>query len=444
MRINTTPKIKKTHEGAPAPRLSATQHLARSVMACMLWENTFYEDGVSIAERIQDLVPKCPSDFVMNLAVQAREDGKLRHVPLLLLRELARHPEKPRIADTLARVIQRADEPAEFLSLYWQDGKTPVSNQVKRGLGKAFQKFDAYQLAKYNRDQPVKLRDVLFMVHAKPKDDAQAETWKALADGTLPSPDTWEVALSAGADKKTTFTRLLTERKLGYLALLRNLRNMVTAGVDEKQIQDAILEGAARSKALPFRFIAAARAVPAMEPVLDKAMRQVTAGMDRLSGKTAILVDVSGSMGGPLSKKSDLTCIDAASALAVLIREIADEAHVFTFSDALVRVPPRRGMALVDAIDQSQPHCSTWLGGAVKNLLKTGPYDRLIIVTDEQSADPLPEFKGRGYLINVASYQNGIGYGNWTHIDGFSESVVSYIQAVENNGNLAEASLHCR
>ena len=72
----------------------------------------------------------------------------------------------------------------------------------------------------------MKLRDVLFLCHAKPKDEAQDATWKQLIGGTLPTPDTWEVALSSGADKKATWERLIAEKKLGALALLRNLRKI--------------------------------------------------------------------------------------------------------------------------------------------------------------------------------------------------------------------------
>ena len=436
MRFNQISKKPRTHEGAVAPVLSPAAQLERSVMACMLWENTFYEDGVDIAERMKVLVPLCASAQVAALAVKAREEGRLRHAPLLLLRELARHPDKPKIADTLARVIQRADEPAEFLALYWGEKKQPLSRQVKLGLGKALQKFDAYQLAKYDRPGAVRLRDVLFMVHAKPRDEGQAGDWRQLVEGTLLSPDTWEVALSAGADRKETFTRLLREKKLGYLALLRNLRNMAESGVEESLVTTAILEGAARSKTLPFRFVTAARAVPDLEPVLDKAMQQVTESLERLPGKTAVVVDVSGSMDGNLSHKSDLTCMDAAAALAVLIVAIAEQARVFTFSEKLVEVPPRSGMALIDAIRASQPHNGTYLGQALSSL--PGDYDRVVVVTDEQSADAVPNPTGKGYMINVASYQNGIGYGKWTRINGFSEAVVQYIQALET----AELSTH--
>ena len=105
---------------------------------------------------------------------------------------------------------------------------------MKKGLAAAFPKFDEYALAKYDRGGPVKLRDVLFLAHAKPRDEAQAEVWKRLIAGELTTPDTWEVALSSsGADKREAWERLLREQKLGALALLRNLRNMREAGVDE-------------------------------------------------------------------------------------------------------------------------------------------------------------------------------------------------------------------
>ena len=81
----------RTHEGAPAKAIAPEQALRRSVLACMLWEDEFYEDGVQIAGRIRELVPKVDAAKVAALAIEAREAMKLRHVPLLLVREMARH-----------------------------------------------------------------------------------------------------------------------------------------------------------------------------------------------------------------------------------------------------------------------------------------------------------------------------------------------------------------
>ncbi|HWZ44899.1 MAG TPA: TROVE domain-containing protein [Candidatus Saccharimonadales bacterium] len=426
----------RTHEGASARHVAAELQLRRAVLACMLWEDQFYEEGVAIAGRIRELVAKTPAEQVAALAVEAREKMKLRHAPLLLVREMARlKTHRHLVAETLARVIQRADELSEFVALYWAEGKQPLSAQVKKGLASAFTRFDEYALAKYNRAAPVKLRDVLFLSHAKPLDQAQAQLWKRLAEGELTTPDTWEVALSAGADKREVWERLLSENKLGALALLRNLRNMAEAKVPEPLIQ-AGLERMKTERVLPFRFIAAARYAPQWEPELEKAMLKSLqgAGQAKLPGKTVLLVDVSGSMDAPLSRRAEMRRNDAAYGLAILLREIAERVSVYSFSDQLVRVPDRSGFALRDAINASQPHGSTYLGRALEQLQEgqiEEEYDRLIVITDEQSHDEVANPRARGYVINVASYKNGVGYGKWVHIDGWSEAVIEYIRAAE-------------
>ena len=235
----------RTHEGARAAKITPEQALRRSVLSCMLWENEFYEDGEQIAGRIGLLVPYVAAEKVAALAVEARERMKLRHAPLLLVREMARHAtHRALVGETLARVIQRADELAEFLAIYWADGRQPLSAQVKKGLAAAFSKFDEYALAKYDRAGAVRLRDVLFLSHARPLDEAQAALWKRLADNELATPDTWEVALSAAgrgdSSKRAIWERLLAERKLGALALLRNLRNLNEAGVAEELVLSAL------------------------------------------------------------------------------------------------------------------------------------------------------------------------------------------------------------
>ena len=416
-----------THEGAPAKRTNAEMQLRRSVLACMLWEDSYYQTGETIATRIADLVKDVHPSIVANIAVQAREDYKLRHVPLWIVREMARLPKhKAYVANTLARVIQRADELSEFVSLYWLTKKQPLSAQVKKGLALAFTKFDAYSLQKYNRDNAVKLRDVLFLCHAKPKDDEQAQLWKQLIDGTLPIPDDWETELSAGKDKKATWERLMTERKLGGLALLRNLRNMKEACVDEQIIFTA-LENMKVERILPFRFITAARYAPQWEAQIETAMLKCLQGRSKLPGKTILLVDVSGSMTNAISAKSDLQRYDAANGLAILARELCEDVDVYSFSNQLVYIPARHGFALRDAITASQEHSGTWLGKAVTAIDGHEQYDRIIVFTDEQSHDIVPAPKNKGYMINVAAYQNGVGYGSWCKIDGFSEAVFDYI-----------------
>lgn len=443
-----------THEGAPARPTNVQDALRRSVMANMLWENTFYEEGVEIGNRIEQLVQTADPQFVRDLAIEARTQMKLRHVPLLLCRELARRGELE--ARTLDNVIQRPDEITEFLSLYWNGKRSPLAGQVKKGLARAFGKFSEYQLAKYNRDDAIKLRDALFLCHAKAKDAEQDHLWKRLiggycekcwksgkdhgkprhkfAEARLQAPDTWEVALSGGADKREAFTRLLSENKLGALALLRNLRNMLEAKVDMNLIREG-LRSMKTEWVLPFRFIAAARYAPMLEPELEQAMFKCLAGAEKIPGETVLLVDRSGSMSSPIGGKSEMARCDAAAALAMLAREICEHVRVFQFDDRWDEVANRRGFALLDAI--GQPRGGTYLGAAIQAAMRTvDPRTaRLIVFTDEQSHDsiPMPIGDNRWYMINVAAYQNGIGYKPWVHIDGFSENVFQYILELEKS-----------
>lgn len=424
--------VPRTHEGAPAKRINAEQELRRSVMACMLWEDTFYESGADIAKRISDLVAKVDPARVSQMAIEARSQMHLRHAPLMLVREMARHQSHRKyVRATLNAVIQRADELSEFLAMYWKDGKVPIAASVKKGLADAFPKFNEYQLAKYNRDNPIKLRDVLFLCHATPKDEHQAAVWKQLIDGTLSSPDTWEVELSAGRGvaKKESWERLLSEGKLGALALIRNLRNMLQAGVDESLVRRSLVN-MQPDRVLPFRFLAAVRHAPRFAGELEAAMLRNLEGQAKIPGHTVLLVDVSGSMDAPLSAKSEMRRVDAANGLAVLARELCQSVTIASFSDRTVEIPAYRGLALAETINKSQVHSGTNLGDAVRwaNNLR---YDRLIIITDEQSHQAVGGPRGKGYVINVASYKNGVGYGPWCHVDGWSDKVLDYIREYE-------------
>src|SRR6202034_3228868 len=140
LNLNTAPR---THEDTPTRHVSPEMQLRRSVLACLLWESQFYEDGVEIARRIAELVPKVEGGKVAALAIEARERMKLRHAPLLVVREMARHATHRRlVAETLERVIQRADELVEFVAIYWKDGRVPLSAQVKKGLAAALPQVD--------------------------------------------------------------------------------------------------------------------------------------------------------------------------------------------------------------------------------------------------------------------------------------------------------------
>ena len=336
-----------THEGTPARRIPPLAKPERSVLSCLLWEDEFYEDGKTIGERIAALVKEVPAADVARVAVRAKVDMRLRHVPLLLAREMLRSKDgRAAFGGVAETVFGRADDIAEFLALYWKDDKAePLAKQAKRHVGEAFRRFDEYQLAKYNGgSKAVKLRDALRITRPKPKDAAQAELWRKLVKGELKTPDTWEVELSKGGDKKAAWTRLLAEDRLGGIATLRNLRNIREAGVEDGLIRQGIARVKA-GKLLPINFISAARHNPQFEGELEEEFRDCFAGKPKRAGSTVLLVDVSGSMDGKLSGRGELTRMDVACSLAMIGREVFDRLRVFTFSDRVVEVPGRRGFA---------------------------------------------------------------------------------------------------
>lgn len=459
-----------TFEGGKSSSVSDLQQLKRVTMACLLWENTFYVDGKTHVEVIKDICGRLSWRAIAKVALECHESGQLRHVPLLLICEALKKPytanEERDLKDIIARICSRPDQITELLALWWAQGSKKLPMQLRKGIALALANFDEYQLAKYNRDTPVKLRDAAFLTHIKAgKDKKKGKLYADLVNKTaypektlsgfevrkaydldgapgLKTPDTWEVRLSSGADKKESFTELLQAGKMGTLAIVRNLRNMMEAGVDTNLIGQQLMRDNARA-ILPFQFLAAAKFCPQLESMIDAAMIKSMQGLPKLKGNTILLVDVSGSMNDPLTNKSEMKRMDAASGLAILLREVCEKIDIFSFSNDLAFVPNRQGMALRDAILQSQPNSGTNLFQAIAKInmaikQSRAEIERIIVITDEQTSGsvPVPDCK-RAYVINVGTYQNGIEnkLNKWERISGFSENTIKYIQALEEMQN---------
>lgn len=415
-----------TYEGGKASRITSLEELKRATMSCLLWENEFYEDGVSIAERISTLVKQVIDNGqyndVIELLKKVKFDMRLRHCPLWMIVSIFKAGQKVS-KELIASILTRPDDMGELISLYNKDGKKPLPNQMKKGIALAFEKYDEYQLAKYNRNANYKLVDIANLCHPKVTDAIDK-----LVRGTLETPKTWEVLLSsAGSDnekKKLAWLELINTQKLPDMALLKNIRGMLNVGVDKDVIAKRIDE-IALGKLLPIDYIRAGQNNPSLENEIEsKFLSSFT--KEHLNGKTAILVDVSGSMDGERLKY--------ALALAMIGRETCENADIYSFSNETILVPNRRGFGLADAIDNSQGHCGTYMWKSVKNISKKG-YDRIIVVTDEQTMDaPENKLTDKMYVINVASYKRGVGYTygtNITHINGFSDKVFDYILEIE-------------
>lgn len=427
---NQRQQIGNTLEGGPTyVTLDKYQELRRAVLTCLLWENEFYRSGNETADRIRKLAAELPFDQVAELARDARTKYKLRHVPLWLVVAILDSGAKgDRVSQLIADVIQRPDEMTELVSLYWKNGKKPLARQLKKGLAKAFVKFNEYSLAKFDKKGVIRVRDIMALCRPKPQSAEQEALFRRIADRQMVTPDTWETNLSAGADKAQTFTRLIDERKLGPQALLKNLRNMVNFGVDYATIRKG-LGNVKTERVLPFEFISAARHAPQFEPELEELMFRCLGDDKFLKGTTTLLLDKSGSMNSLLSSKSELTRFDAAVGLAMLLREVCEHVNVVLFNDKTYNVKPRRGFALRDELHKTAQWGGTMLGHAIRSAPKA---DRLIVLTDEASFDHVggPPSKN-SYMINVATYEHTVGYGEWVRVAGWSEAIVDFIREIE-------------
>jgi len=445
--------------GAPAAKQSNAALLRRLVLANLLWEDMAYVDGKTASEQISELIAKVEPSVVAELAIEAREEQKLRHLPLFLCAEMLKHPAtKDLVKDILPRIITRPDMITDFLSIYKKlNGKLkPLASSAKKGLAKSFNNFNEYQFGKYDRDSEIKLRDAMFLVHPTPE-QGKEELFKAIAERTLKTPDTWEVALSAGKDKKETWTRLISEGKLGALAFLRNLRNMKEAGVDHNVIRQGF-KTIKSQMLLPINFISAAEHAPEFKSDINEMMLRVYSDLSKLPGYSIFVIDVSGSMGCAISAKSSFSRMKQAFAMAILAAELCEKVDIYLTAGSdsarghateIVKYP-KRGF---DLMDQMQSRVSALGGGGIftrqcLDYIKTqtkGTPDRIMIFSDSQDCDsnrtlkPSP-FAKNNYIVDVSAHKNGVNYkGIWTaEISGWSEHFLNYIAAYEGVENSFE------
>lgn len=418
--------------------------LQRTIMSCLLWEDNFYENGEEIGERIKSLSEQCSVEQLEKLVLESKFNSKLRHVPLLLMCLIAK---KHGLTKNLVeQVITRVDDMAELISLYKQGSIQCIPNQMKKGLQKAFTKFDEYQFAKYKGDKKaIKLRDVIRIVRPKPINEEQSKLWKKIVDRKLATPDTWEVELSKSKDKTASWNRLLDENRLGALALLRNLRNMKNCNVNITKVKKAISK-IKTDNILPYQILQSALVNPWYADSLDDLFKKYAKDMEKIDGETIILVDISGSMTWNLSAKSGVDRITVASSLAAIAREKYNDSHVFGFDRDIKEYLNLHGVSLMNQLKQDAGG-GTYIYNAIIESYKQYPNtERVIVITDEQDTSVRSQLSdnainkiakklnGKAYIINVGCYENGIAYGNgskWVHINGFSENTIKWIDAYE-------------
>jgi len=451
-----------------AAKQSNIMQLRRLVLANLLWEDIAYADGKSISDEIKRLIPLCDAMDVANLTIESRVMQKLRHIPLFLAVQMCKYDEtRAYIKDVLPKIITRADMLTDFLALYWKENGDGASicNAAKKGLAEAFHNFNEYKFAKYDREAPVRLRDVMFMVHPKPQDEKEKVLFNKIAERKLDTPETWEVLLTnahTNEEKAKVWEKLITERKIGGKAMLMNIRNMQNVGVSRSIITDG-LKNLNGTMLLPLDFLKAMRMSDGLNREIEDAMIESYKNLPKLPGKTLFIVDVSGSMGTLTSSGSYFSRLDQACAMAMLAANQCDDFELIctagddsTCTEAQERIKyPSKGFDLFKEIADTQMNIH-WGGIFTYQCLeklreelgdKINEYDRIIIFSDSQDIDvssgkkvlPRP-FGKHNYICDVSCHTHGINYeGVWTaEISGWSEHFLTYIAAYEGIENKFE------
>ncbi|MBO9672635.1 MAG: TROVE domain-containing protein [Sphingobacteriaceae bacterium] len=381
--FNKNTQAIKNHEGAKAYVMSPEMELYTAVVTTGL-NDSFYEAGDTRLERIKGLIEKCNPEFIARLAIYARTEMNLRSIPMVLSVELAKKTSGNSIVSkTVNRVVLRADEITEMLAYYQIANKrteikklNKLSKQIQKGLIGAFNNFDEYQFAKYNRNAAVKLKDALFLVHPKAKNAAQQAIFNKIASDSLDTPYTWETELSAlGKNRFADETaralavtrkweEMIESKKIGYMAMLRNLRNILEANVSAKHIElvcDYLANEKAvlNSRQLPFRFLSAYRELKSIKSsftsaILDALENAVMCSAKNIKGfgfDTSIVIacDVSGSMQKPVSARSTVLLYDIGLMLAMLLQSQCKNVTTGMFGDRykVINMPKQNVLANV-------------------------------------------------------------------------------------------------
>ncbi|WP_326837425.1 TROVE domain-containing protein [Amycolatopsis rhabdoformis] len=461
----------RTHEGAPGYARDVWSELFLLAVTNLVGEHTFYESATQRDTRYAELVRAATladPEWTARLLAWLRRDANLRTAALVGAAEFAAARREAGLEglsrQVVASVLQRADEPGELLA-YWTGvhGRT-VPKPVKRGIADAAQRLYTESSAlKWDSDaRGFRFADVLGLTHPNPREQWQSALFEHLLDvrfhaerelpaelGTLtahralmawPVQRRRELMASGTATAELRRAGMTWESlagwlqgpltaaaweamipSMGYMALLRNLRNFDQAGVSDEVAQAVAArladpEQVARSKQLPMRFLSAYRAAPSLRWAwaLEQAITLSLANVPQLPGRTLVLVDTSYSMHAPFSRDGSLMRWDAAAVFGLALGLRCAKADVVTFAFDSQEFPLRQRESLLKAVERWRGG-GYFLGGgtdtarAVRRHLRG--HDRVVILTDEQAtggnvgqavpADvPL-------YTWNLAGYERG-------------------------------------
>ena len=487
--------------GTEAYILKPRERLLQLASTCLLGEKKYYGSIKNQLNKTINEVAKKDPEYILQLASYVRNDLYLRTVSIALLVKASLIDEcKPYVKKYTPAIIKRADELTEVVSALISEigdlgsqGKKSIPAALKKGIALAFNNFDEYQFGKYKQSKSkVKLKDVVKLVHPKPLTAEQSALFKRIINDEIATPETWEVKLSAGGNKAAVWDELIENRKLPYMAMLRNLRNMLKTGISkwEEVISYLMNERAViNSKQLPHRFLSAYEAIDEPRKALfekdedfsvelKKAVNEAIEisaknNIPKIDGKTIIICDNSGSARGDaggdsnLSSKTVRTMSDVGNLLGLLTWYASDNTMFGVFGDRLdlLKLDRTKGILnnfkLVNNAGENVGQATeqgvfTMLQTMIKDKIIT---DRLIVCSDLQIGDGTDHEYGIGGNYNksvpqlLKEYREKVnpkmvyysvcfgGYGdnvvdsnnNNVLISGWNDKILQFIKNYEGN-----------
>lgn len=459
-KFNQTATNKTTNKsGHIAYKMGDKEKLVTQVLTSFFNEKKFYGDNSAEMQETIKKVISADAEFVSKLAVFARREFNMRSVAHILVAYLAHKVEgKPYVRETVKAVSVRGDDVTEIMACYLNLFGKPIPNSLKKGIADTLQGFDEYTLAKYKGNgNAVKMRDLLCLCRPTPKNTEQSEMWKRLLNNELETPYTWETELSAKGNTAKVWEELIDSNKVGYMALLRNLRNILNANPSNLEKVLATIENPERvrkSKQLPFRYLSAYKELENIGgsrvfDVLENAVEASIENMPKLEGTTVIAVDTSGSMGSCISAKSKVRCYEIAMLLGLIANKICDNSIFYTFDTSIKKYAFSSRSGILSSVLHSS-HCG---GGTdmylpfaemIKNNVNA---DRIIVLSDNECnggywskpvqslADEYRRKSGKDiwvHAIDLQGYGTQQFHGKKTNvIAGWSEKVFDFIKLAE-------------
>lgn len=476
------------------------QHLYELVVSTLVGKDTFYRSNSELIEtmikEIQTAVDMGAYDFIANLAIHARTQMYVRSMPIVLVvhfakalahkRQNAQNVEKfnyPHMRQLVCDVIQRVDQITDMyayaLEVFGSKNQIPMA--IKRGVADAFNKFNEYHFAKYDRGGSVKFRDVLRIVHPKAKNEKQGFIFEKIIKEALEVPYTWEVELSRNGQlpeherksNKQIWTELLTSGKLGYMALLRNLRNIVSAGVDDDILKTYVADvisdpvRVAESKQFPHAYVLAHKAATSVNAprgllnAIEKALELSCKNIPQLGEKVALFVDSSGSMQSSgynfsykHSNETPLAPADHASVLAAALAKANSKAwdlRIYYFDSHARRIDvdvTKSVLSLAKMLRNLSQGGATRLNEAFKLMDKEGYKPDTLVVLSDMEVHNCGQYERYDYIfkndncIKIAINLNGSSTtplsekDGWYQMAGWSDKMFLFIPAIREKKSI--------